>query len=106
MIGLKTPIRELKMVGPSYLVKLKKLGLETVEDLLFYLPSRYLNFARIQKIAGLREGETATVLVTVRDFVNIFTKSGKKIQKVTVADDSGSLPVIFFRSEENTSELQ
>ncbi|OGG17198.1 ATP-dependent DNA helicase RecG [Candidatus Gottesmanbacteria bacterium RIFCSPHIGHO2_02_FULL_40_24] len=95
-MGLKTPIRELKMVGPSYLVKLKKLGLETVEDLLFYLPSRYLNFARIQKIAGLREGETATVLVTVRDFVNIFTKSGKKIQKVTVADDSGSLPVIFF----------
>lgn len=41
MNGLNLPIQYLKGVGPKKANLLKKLGIQTVKDALYYLPSQY-----------------------------------------------------------------
>ena len=45
---------------------LERLGLRTVEDLLYYLPRRYDDFSRLKTVSRLVLGEEATVVGTVR----------------------------------------
>ena len=42
---------ELKGVGEKSLLKLKKIGIKTVEDLLFHLPIRYQDKTKITNIS-------------------------------------------------------
>ncbi len=37
MLTLKAKIKELPLIGPAYVKKLHKIGIETARDLLFYL---------------------------------------------------------------------
>ena len=63
MITLSTPIKELKGAGPSKAAALKRLGIETVDDLLHHYPSGY-TFA--PPVGGpLTDGQPATVVGTV-----------------------------------------
>lgn len=97
MITLKTPISELKGVGKINSANLKKLGLKTAGDLLFYLPFRYDNFSAKKNIASLKDGEAANVIGTIDLIQN--KRSFKKRMQITEAlifDDSAYLKVIWF----------
>ena len=83
-------------MGPARAKLLAKLGIETVRDLLYYIPFRYDDFSIVSPIARVQPGETVTVGGTVTAFHNAFTKSGKKMQEVKVSDESGVLDVIWF----------
>ena len=48
---------ELKGVGEKGLLKLKKIGIKTVEDLLFHLPIRYQDKTKITNISNTEEGK-------------------------------------------------
>ncbi len=48
---LSTPIEEVPRVGLIYQKRLKKMGIKTVEDLLFHFPRRYEDFSNIVPIA-------------------------------------------------------
>lgn len=50
----ETPVTALKGVGPALAQKLAKLGIETLGQLLFHLPNRYLDRTRVQPIGGLQ----------------------------------------------------
>ena len=94
--SLSTPTTDLFMIGSAYAKRLEKLDIRTAEDLLHHYPSRYNDFRLISKISHLQIGETATIQGQIISFENIFTKYGKKIQKIIVADETGQLEVIFF----------
>ncbi len=97
MLTLKTPISELKGVGKINSANLKKLGLKTAGDLLFYLPFRYDNFSAKKNIASLKDGEAANVIGTIDLIQN--KRSFKKRMQITEAlifDDSAYLKVIWF----------
>ena len=55
------PVTTLKGVGAALAEKLGKLGIETVQDLLFLLPSRYEDRTQIVPIGSLRAGERAVI---------------------------------------------
>ncbi len=61
MLCLSSPIEDLARVGPISLKKLKKLGIKTVNDLLFHFPYRYDDFSNIKNVGDLKVGETATI---------------------------------------------
>ncbi len=97
MISLDSNITELYRVGKTTAKLLKKLGLETISDLLFYFPFRYDDFANCESISELRIGEAAQITGTIELIQN--KKSFKRKMYVTeamVSDDSGSLKVIWF----------
>ncbi len=106
MIALSAPITSLRMTGPIFGQRLKKLGIETIGDLLYHIPSRYEDFSLVSKISLLQAGERVTVVGTVKSIKNIYTKSGKKIQKGVVADETGEIEVIWYNQPFLTSILR
>lgn len=75
----------------------KELGLFTLKDLLEYYPYRYVDKSRFIKIAEVRSAEVYTLLlgkVIAKQIVG-----GTKSQRLVVrlADETGSIEMVFFR---------
>lgn len=95
-ISFHTDLADLPYVGPAYVAKLNKLGLITVKDLLYHLPSRYENFQLVSHISLLRPQEVVSVKGKVLTIKNVFTKNGKRLTQATIGDESGVIEVIWF----------
>ncbi|TRW48453.1 ATP-dependent DNA helicase RecG [Aliidiomarina halalkaliphila] len=85
----------LKGVGPKMAERLAKLGLRSVQDVLFHLPLRYQDRTRITPIASMRVGDHATVVADVIDAKVHFGR--RRALLVRVNDRSGTLTLRFFR---------
>jgi len=64
-MDLATPLIYVKGIGPARAAMLQAKGLETVEDLLAYVPFRYEDRSNLKSIAQLAPGEMATVMCQV-----------------------------------------
>jgi len=93
-IGLKDPVKYLKGVGPAKALALNSVGIETVEDLLYYIPRRYLDRSNITPISKLQVNSHATVMGGVHSFG---IKRGRKTRfLVILKDETGFLSLIWF----------
>ncbi len=76
---------------------LARLGLFTVQDLLYHFPTRYTDISNIKSIGELEEGETATVLGTIS---KLKTKKGFKSKipmgQATLSDLTGTINIVWF----------
>jgi ATP-dependent DNA helicase RecG len=88
------PITQLTGVGPALAQKLVKLGLRTVQDVLFHLPYRYQDRTQITPIAALRADDYAVIEGEVVD-VEIIQRR-QKILQILLSDGTGTLPIKFF----------
>ena len=89
-----SPITELKRVGPKVAERLARLGIHTVQDLLFHLPLRYQDRTRIQPIGSLQHGDQAVIEGEV-ELAQI--KFGRRRSLlVSLADGTGMLVLRFF----------
>lgn len=93
---LTDPITTLPGVGESYAKKLEKLGIHTIQDLLYHIPHRYLDFRQVSAIRNTEIDETYTVVGTVTEISNTYTRRGKKITQAVLVDDSGTIQLIWF----------
>jgi len=62
-------LKELRGVGPKTLGRLEKIGIRTLEDLLYYMPSRYINRSAIldlAKVGGKATGSLAGTVVGIK----------------------------------------
>lgn len=64
---LKTPVQFLTGVGPARAKLLEKLGIQTIEDLLWYLPKDVIDMTHVSQVGQLRDGESQTVRGVVVD---------------------------------------
>ena len=97
MITLETNVEEIPRIGPIYQKKLKKLGVKTVRDLLYYFPQRYNDFSNIISIAQVKNGSVACVQGEIMEIGT--TKTFRKWMDITeavVEDKSGSMRVLWF----------
>lgn len=67
-----TPITILKGVGPGMATKLEKIGLHSLQDLLFHLPLRYEDRTRITTIRDLLPGTHTNIIgeITSNEIMN------------------------------------
>lgn len=96
--GLDQPLTYLKGIGPKNSERLARLGLFTVQDVLYYYPRDHINYAQQVKICDLVPGETVTIVGTVRR-VNCFTSPRNKnltIFELQLSDGSGNLKLNRF----------
>lgn len=77
---------------------LKKLGIYTLKDLIYFFPRAYENTAKLKKISDLKDGENAIVRGVVVDLkVNIF--NARKMIKALIKDENDDfLEVVWFNS--------
>lgn len=79
-----------------YSRRLEKLGIQNFEDFLYHIPFRYDDFSLISKINRVQPGEIVTIQGTVSEINNEFTKNFKRLQKAEIADETGTIEVIWF----------
>src|SRR5436190_17172083 len=90
--ALATPLQFLKGVGPKRAADLAHAGLATVEDLLYRFPIRYEDRSRLQPIASLKPGQTASLSGRVLSCgLRSTRRPGFKIFEALVGDPSGAL---------------
>lgn len=87
-------IASLKGVGAQTLKKLERLGLRTLQDLLFHLPGRYEDRTRILPIASLRSGGHA--LIEGRVELAETLPSGRRSLVIRLSDGTGHVHLRFF----------
>lgn len=95
-MDLKSPIRQAGKALSLYARRLEKLGIETLEDLLYHVPFRYEDYSIHSPITKLQEGEIVTVRGQVLAMKNEYTRAFKTIQKAKIADDTGTIDIIWF----------
>lgn len=88
------PVTMLKGVGSALAGTLGRLGIESVQDLLFHLPHRYEDRTRVISMGNLRVGDIGVVEGEV---VRTDLAMGRRRSlQVTLRDDSGFLVMRFF----------
>ncbi|MCA1560404.1 MAG: ATP-dependent DNA helicase RecG [Acidobacteria bacterium] len=94
---LETPLQFLKGVGPRRAADLKRVGLSTVEDLLYRFPTRYEDRAGFRTIAELRPGAAASIAGEIVSCGIRPTRRPRfKIFEMLVRDRTGSLRAVWF----------
>ncbi|MFP4176778.1 MAG: ATP-dependent DNA helicase RecG [Planctomycetota bacterium] len=96
---LREKARYLKGIGPRRADKLHRLGIDTVEDLLFHLPRDYEDRRIPTPIRNLELDTDALISGTI---INVDLRSPrnprKKILEVMVRDDSGTISLTWFNA--------
>ncbi len=94
---LKKPVQFVKGVGPRRAEQLARLGIATVEDLLYHIPFRYQDRRQISKIRDLAIGtEGATVGQLVRMERRFMARSRRWVLEGVVRDETGFLFLLWY----------
>ena len=96
--SLFLPVRYLKGVGPKRASAFEKIGVNTVEDLLYYFPKRYEDRRDPIFISGLKTDKAYTVKAEVLSFAQrrSFQRRGFQVTEITVRDSTGKLCCVWF----------
>jgi len=76
---------------------LNKLGLHTIEDLLYHFPTRYGDTSQMKNIADLVTGESAVIFGRIKNL-----KTGKAFRKkipmstAVIEDETGQIDIVWF----------
>lgn len=96
-IPLITPIANIFRLTEIQKMGLTKLGVSTVDDLLYYFPTRYTSTAEIKHIANLVKGEGVTIYGRV---VSAKTAKGFKskipMTEAVIEDATGRIKCVWF----------
>jgi ATP-dependent DNA helicase RecG len=96
-MNLSSPISDLIRLKEDTKLGLNKLGLYTVQDLLYHFPTRYADESQFVSIKGLTEGATVTVRGTIKKIAAKKSwKSKMPMSEATIEDVSGTLSVLWF----------
>lgn len=106
-LELQTDIRYLKGVGESRAALYQKLGIETVEDLLYYIPRRYIDLTRPTPLAAAVPGQKCAVraLLAAKGREQRIRR-GLSLFKLTAVDGPVTLHITFFNAKYTVEALR
>lgn len=93
---LDSGIQELSKIGPVFARKFEKIGIKSVRDLFYHVPTRYVDYSQILPISKLSPGQTVTIHAKINSIKNIYSRRGLKMQIGSVSDNSGKITVLWF----------
>ena len=89
-----TPVTQLKGVGAAQAEKLARLGIRTLQDVLFHLPFRYQDRTRLVPIGATREG--SEVLIQGRVLMADVVMRKRRSLICRIEDGTGQIHLRFF----------
>jgi len=96
------PMRQLRGVGPALAEKLAKLGINTVEDLLFLLPRQYEDRSQITPFGALIPGMTTLAEGEVK--LADIALGRRRALLVRLRDHTGGLTLRFYHFRQSQKE--
>ena len=88
-------LSEIFRILPTHAQALKRLGISTVEDLLYHFPTRYGDTAEVIPIASLAKGMEATVFGEISGLKT--SKAFRKkipMSEAWLTDESGKIKIV------------
>lgn len=106
-LELQTDIRYLKGVGESRAALYQKLGIETVEDLLYHIPRRYIDLTRPTPLAAAVPGQKCAVraLLAAKGREQRIRR-GLSVFRLTAVDGPVTLHITFFNAKYTVEALR
>lgn len=90
-------VKTLKGVGPRLTTLLEKVGVRTVRDLLWHLPSGFVDRRFHPTIADAPDGEIVSLTITVDEY-DIPPRGSRRPLRVKAHDGTGQMELVFFRA--------
>ena len=94
--SLSQECRYLKGVGPVRAERLKRLGIETLEDLVTHFPRTYYDRRNLSRIADLKPGEESSFTGRI---LSVAARSGRRRRSIitaAVGDETAIVQVVWF----------
>ncbi|KIJ89029.1 ATP-dependent DNA helicase RecG [Rickettsia asembonensis] len=91
---LFSPVKAYINIREDTVSALKRLGINNIRDLLFYLPVSYQNKILSPNLTEVRDGEIIQTEIIIES-INLPKKSNQPL-KITASNDTGSLLLVFF----------
>jgi len=95
--SLDLPVTGIKGVSSSVASKLKKLGVETVRDLLYFFPHRHLDYSQMKSISQLSEVGEQTIMANVWQ-ARVTMLGGRRSTEAIVGDETGNVRAVWFNN--------
>ncbi|MCL4459476.1 MAG: ATP-dependent DNA helicase RecG [Chloroflexi bacterium] len=95
-LDLTSPITTIWGISAGRASRLSKLGINTVEDLLYHFPRCHLDYSAMKSIKDLSLGEQQSILGTIWEARAEPARSGMLKIMATVSDDTGVVEAIWF----------
>ncbi len=95
-LKITSPVQYVKGIGPKRSLCLKKLGVETVHDLLYFVPYRYVDYSTVLRIKDLHVDDEATIVGRIRLLNYRRTKRWSSLLSIYLTDGSDSIEVLWF----------
>ena len=99
MNNLNKEIQYVKGIGPKKASKLNKLGIFTINDLIYYFPRQYEDRNKLKKICQLEDKEKATIRAIISSIETSTPRKGLSITKLSVRDETGFVKLVFFNQD-------
>jgi len=94
-VDLDLPVGVVKGVGKELSSKLSRLGVNSVRDMLYFFPRRYLDFSRRKTISQLEVGKEQTIFANVWE-ARIAMLGNRRSTEAIVGDETGNVRAVWF----------
>ncbi len=102
---LSNSIATVKGVGDKTAKLFGQLGIETVSDLVNFMPRRYEDYSNIQEIRLVKPGEI-TVKAQISSVRSRYSKRGLHVTEAVIDDGSGKLSAVWFNQPYRAAALK
>jgi ATP-dependent DNA helicase RecG len=93
---LRSQVTAVPGVGPSQEAKLHRLGIRTVQDLLFYFPREHHDYSKLEKIALIPLEQVVTIMGMIWEVQNLRGSSGRVRTVARISDETGQVRAVWF----------
>ncbi|MDD5312335.1 MAG: ATP-dependent DNA helicase RecG [Dehalococcoidia bacterium] len=93
--NLDLPVDVVKGVGKELGVRLSRLGVDSVRDMLYFFPRRYLDFSRRKTISQLEVGKEQTIFANIWE-ARIAMLGNRRSTEAIVGDETGNVRAVWF----------
>ena len=103
-MNLATSLDQIKGVGPKIAAELRRAGLETVGDILLFLPRKHEDFTNVTPIAELQPGKV-TIRARCQKISTRPVRRGLRLTTAVLADDTSKLNAVWFNQPYRVQQL-
>ena len=96
-LALDEPVERVSMVSPTRATTLHKMGIQTVRDLVYHRPRRYVDLSAVATIAAAPIGQTCTIVGTIDKIQLKKPRYNLSLVEIGLVDGTGVIMVTAFR---------
>ncbi|MFA5367826.1 MAG: DEAD/DEAH box helicase, partial [Dehalococcoidia bacterium] len=94
-LKLDSPITDIRGVSDKLAPRFRKLGVNTVRDMLYFFPRRHIDYSKRQTVAALQVGQEQTVVANIWQTQEV-RPGGRRSAEAVIGDESGNMKVMWF----------